>query len=587
MERLKQQLNKTSWGVWGVFIAVLAMTLSIFSMQDLAPTVDERAHIPAGYSYVVEGDYRLNPEHPPLLKYLSGVSVWTWSQVSGQEIVFDTSIPAWTEQVNGQWDMGTDLLFRDDNPRDGLIFWSRIPTVILFGVLILYVGYATYFYSKSRRISVLAMLFTGLSPNIIAHARFVTTDVIATLAFVLLADWFVRYLQHRTWKQAVGLTAAVFFGALAKFSIVMLAPLFIVIWGVHTWVVYRSEIPKRLLQAVLHATAGILAIVVGISLVYWGLMYAMPVEEQREIITTVFFDSPYKAPTEHALLWIVDQPVLRYFGHYLTGLAMVIQRVGGGNTTFFLGEFTRQSFFWYFPATYLFKEPLSFLILLAASFGFGSVYLAKNRLRRVRQVPLFWCVVAGMVVWYWVVSLTGNLNLGIRHILPVLPLTYMLVSAVVFRVLVPAGFSKLIFGGLLGWYILAPILSYPFYVAHLNALVGGNQYGYQIFTDSNIDWGQDLIRLNQWTEEQGIDRIYVDYFGAADPREYLGDKAIPYWSEQGPKQGEWAAISVTKLQDSFFAKEQGQIYQEYWWLRWREPDASIGGSILLYKVERY
>jgi hypothetical protein len=38
-------------------------------------TVDEPYHIVAGASYVRTGDFRLNPEHPPLMKLWLGASM--------------------------------------------------------------------------------------------------------------------------------------------------------------------------------------------------------------------------------------------------------------------------------------------------------------------------------------------------------------------------------------------------------------------------------------------------------------------------------------------------------------------------------
>ena len=40
--------------------------LMFFSSVGESAIMDELAHIPAGYSYLAEKDYRLNPEHPPL-----------------------------------------------------------------------------------------------------------------------------------------------------------------------------------------------------------------------------------------------------------------------------------------------------------------------------------------------------------------------------------------------------------------------------------------------------------------------------------------------------------------------------------------
>ncbi|MBU2109421.1 hypothetical protein KKB71_00460, partial [Patescibacteria group bacterium] len=42
--------------------------LMFFSAWNDSATMDELAHIPSGYSYLTKQDYRLNPEHPPLIK---------------------------------------------------------------------------------------------------------------------------------------------------------------------------------------------------------------------------------------------------------------------------------------------------------------------------------------------------------------------------------------------------------------------------------------------------------------------------------------------------------------------------------------
>ena len=46
---------------------------ALFSMKNDALTFDELAHIPAGYSYVLKQDYRVNPEHPPLIKNIPAI----------------------------------------------------------------------------------------------------------------------------------------------------------------------------------------------------------------------------------------------------------------------------------------------------------------------------------------------------------------------------------------------------------------------------------------------------------------------------------------------------------------------------------
>ena len=57
--------------VGGILTIMLALSVSL-ALGDAA-IMDEVAHIPSGYSYIRYHDYRLNPEHPPLLKDLAGI----------------------------------------------------------------------------------------------------------------------------------------------------------------------------------------------------------------------------------------------------------------------------------------------------------------------------------------------------------------------------------------------------------------------------------------------------------------------------------------------------------------------------------
>ena len=54
-------------------LLMLMAGLGFGSMLGNSATFDEVAHIAAGYGYVHYGDYRLNPEHPPLIKDLAAL----------------------------------------------------------------------------------------------------------------------------------------------------------------------------------------------------------------------------------------------------------------------------------------------------------------------------------------------------------------------------------------------------------------------------------------------------------------------------------------------------------------------------------
>src|SRR6266566_1451680 len=90
------------WVAGGLLALMLGLGLA--SMVGNSAIVDEIAHIPAGYSYVHFGDYRLNPEHPPLIKDLAGLPL------QFMNLKFPTDRKEWTTDVNGQWQAGWDFI---------------------------------------------------------------------------------------------------------------------------------------------------------------------------------------------------------------------------------------------------------------------------------------------------------------------------------------------------------------------------------------------------------------------------------------------------------------------------------------------
>src|SRR3990167_197143 len=114
-----------------ILLVSLAVMVAV-SIQE-AGTQDELAHIPSGYSYVKYFDYRLNPEHPPLIKILAGIPL----------LFLDLNFPddslSWVDATNAQWDIGGEFLYNSGNDPDQIIQWARIGPMFLTLILILFV----------------------------------------------------------------------------------------------------------------------------------------------------------------------------------------------------------------------------------------------------------------------------------------------------------------------------------------------------------------------------------------------------------------------------------------------------------------
>src|SRR3990167_4692639 len=99
-----------------ILILSVQFILMLASSWNDSAIMDELAHIPAAYSYVSKMDYRLNPEHPPLIKDLSALPLL----FSGP--IFHTDVKSGKGDKTGQWKKGGFFLYESGNNPDKIIF---------------------------------------------------------------------------------------------------------------------------------------------------------------------------------------------------------------------------------------------------------------------------------------------------------------------------------------------------------------------------------------------------------------------------------------------------------------------------------
>lgn len=622
--------------------------LMVSSAAGDSTTMDEMAHLPSGYSYIVKQDMRLNPEHPPLMKDLAGLGALAWSKLSGQPINFPEQIKAWREDLNGQWDFGFNFLYQSGNNARKMIFWGRFPLILLTIILGLYIfKWARQLFGN--RTALLALALFALSPTFIAHGRLVTTDVAASLAIFVGLYYFVRWLKDPSWKKLIA--AGIFFGLaqLMKFSVFLLVPLFIFL--AISWIIAQRLESKKdfvfdkdrsFLRLIVKYLGGLVLIAAIGYIFIVGPAYQYHVwhyEKQKQTADTEEILSTYaKGPAENGLgaclslrglsrcpaeivTWMSGQSILRAWAQYGLGLLMVTQRSAGGNTTYFLGQINNTGWWYYFPVVYLLKEPLALHLLSAIALLLALIAFLRSPFWKKPLLRLFeWInqhlaefAMLSFLALYWLMSVRSTLNIGVRHVLPTFPFVYILSSNQIIKWLkikLPKNINdfldlaKKISGvsiktvakyglvaGLLCWQFITVVLIYPHYLAYFNELAGGPKGGYRYAVDSNLDWGQDLIRLDTWLEKHRIDKIYLNYFGGSSPEYFLGDKYLVWWGERQPEEmteSQYLAVSATFLQggrgkftDGFSGPDEG-VYR---WLDQYKPVIAIGHSIFVYKIE--
>ncbi|KKQ23309.1 MAG: Glycosyl transferase family 39 [Candidatus Wolfebacteria bacterium GW2011_GWC1_37_10] len=616
-----------------------------------AAIMDELAHIPAGYGYVKYFDFRLNPEHPPLVKALAAFPLLF------QDLKFPTDKSAWQSEINGQWAAGAQFLYESGNDADKIIRWSRVGPMILTLILIIFI----YFWSKEligRWWAYLPTFMFAISPAVLAHGHYVTTDLAAALGIFIATYYFVKLLIEPSQKHLIFAGLAFGLAQLMKFSAVLLIPFFLFlivvlyIWKIHNeWAdtAFWARPKKFFIRALRYLKNIALVFIIGYALVYavyFIFTINYPIEKQysdTKFILGSFAGEPdlkletckisSNIPVARRVrclaevnIWMSGNKIFRPMAEYMLGVLMVMQRSSGGNTGYFLGEVSAAGWWYYFPTVFALKEALPSLILIFTGLVLTLWHIGKRIISRGSKLTMLFDYIGthfpefsmiSFVIFYWIYSIKSPLNIGFRHILPTVPFIYILTASAIKKWFnydivfegknilreffnMTGKIMKMSAGGLmltllLIWYLLETLTVSPHFLSYFNQLGGGLWGGYKYVTDSNYDWGQDLKYLENFVNENKIQRIAVDYFGGGSARYYFGQKAEYWGSSRGNPSDygiNWIAISVNSLQGATGKLHEGQLRDpkdEYRWLQKikniHNPDAKAGTSIFIYKLK--
>jgi hypothetical protein len=624
----------TAWwaGIALVLICITSFGLMFWASRTDSAIDDELAHIPAGYGYVSQLDYRLNPEHPPLIKALAMLPVLMFVQPT-----YPINNTAWTSEVNGEWDMGTAFLYNSGNDANAIIQVGRIMPILVTILAIILVWFL------ARRImgnlwALLPTFLFALDPNVIAQGHYVTTDVGAAFGVLLSLFFFLKYLDKPTTKNLWYAGLAFGIAQITKFSTPLLVPLFIfvvfVLWLrdlVSQWNTADASRRAKTFFFGLCRSAWKLALLFAIGYVfivypiYFLFTSGYPIQKQVSD-TTAILASFASGPTPagqmckgirciaDADIWMAGNHVLRPVAEYTLGILMVLQRADGGNTIYFLGHVVQSGGWIYFPVLFLLKEPLPTLIIVFLGMLLSAWWIVKKTMGRgsgfkdriisylTNNVAEF--SMASFVVLYWGYSMHSPLNIGIRHLMPTIPLIFILAASVwkkwimrlnmssvsaIAHSFVASAIKYIVLILLLAWLVLETFFAAPYFLSYFNELGGGVWGGYHFVTDSNYDWGQDLLRLQSWVNANPqVGKIAVDYFGGGDPHYYLGDKEVNWSSSMGNPADHgihWLAVSVNTLEEAIQPLGPGQSQwrnasDTYSWLTALRPPADATGTLL-------
>ncbi len=551
-------------------------------------TFDEGQHIARGYAYLKTGDLRLNQvrgAHPPGMAILEAAPLLLFPDMPQP-----ATLKGWAESDTVLF--AKQLIWKSPEI-EKLLFAARVPVMLVTLLLAVFCfRWAADLWGPGA--GLLAMALVALDPNIIAHGMLAATDAgVAAFSFIALyALW--KSLRRPSPKRLLAAGVTLGLALVAKMSALILLPvsaLVILVVGLAVRrrdyfagfrliqrIVARARSPRG--QRLLGLTLVAVVVYAAGFLTVWAV-YRFEVRKLPEL------PLPFPIPAATHL-----------------SIALVSQKhLDVGHVAFLMGELSEHGWWYYFPVAFLIKTPLPTLILLALG---GVALIWKEHRRWLRVFPLL--AFAGL---YALATLLSTVNIGYRHLLPLLPCLFVLASQLVNqttgrsinqsasqsanrstgRPVTPSRRHPVTLSPchlvpfLLAWLAFNALTIFPNDLTFFNELAGGPKEGWKYLVDSNLDWGQSLIELRSYLARNPLGPIRLSSTGFVNPSVYgIAYEPLPPMpdpqdvSKFNPSPGRYY-IGAQNLQVG-----SPLDHDVFGWFREREPQERIANAILVYDV---
>lgn len=522
-------MNKVKYALL-FFLIIFYFYTSVKYIRISSPTYDETVHLASGYSYYYTSKYQINIyDHPPLAEMIAAFPLIFYRLKSFMgHIYYKKLMPYSYADV---------FIYKNNVDAEKIVNTSRIFLLFLWFLLFsISFYYISVIFNDKKMFLVLLLLFI-FEPNLKAHLPLITTDIAPTFFYFAVftaGELFFRFYSRRKYFIFI-ISLLSSFAMASKFSMFILPPLFVF------YFILRNIFEPRF--------------------------------KYREIVKLTFM----------YLIFSLLGVYIIYKGNlslYFDGLKATMERLSNGRSSYIMGHYSTEGVWWYFPVAFILKSSLVYLILYA-----GGIYIflkeKKYRENIFLMIPF---------VFYLTATFFSKVQIGIRHMLPVVP--YLLVFASFFAVKVYEMFKEK------SYYILAILFTivlyshirvHPHYLSYFNELIDP-QYAYRYLADSNLDWGQDLKGLSDYLKSIDNAPVVLSYFGSANPY-YYKIKFIPLMFVKSYKLDYTDIPDLCKFKRVLVAVSATNLVSVYYtdkntfkFLYDTEPLKNVGNSIFLYDL---
>ena len=547
-----------------ILIILAACVLATGSWRVYSNTWDEPEHLAAGVELLDRGKYEYDTEHPPLGRLFLAIGPYLAGARS-----FGTPPPEGTPE-------GLHILYSKG------AYWRDLTLARLgmlpFLVLLLY---ATWLWARrllpSEGAALLAVVLTVSVPPILGHAALASLDVAAASTTLLALYALQRWLASARLRDAVFFGLASGVAVVTKFSAVPFIGIALIVLSLTHWAVPLADPPHwraRVLGLALAALVGLAPVWLaygprvtdpaGVAFRFdWAVSYLL----QQHGLAHVF-----GVLLSH--LWLP-----RELKDLVNGIVAVEAHNNTGHLSYLLGQTSLTGWWYFYLVALVVKTPIPLLI----AGPLGLVALALGGWRRGDAWAL--APLAAVVAILVFSSAVSRINIGIRHVLIVYPFfalgaAWLTVrawralrspSAAPKAVALPANLRTLgaaVLLAVLAWQLSPLWRAWPDYLPYFNEWVAHPE---RVLVDSDLDWGQDLHRLEVRAAQLHIGHLSLAYRGTADLRR----EPLPPVHILAPHERATGWIAVSQL-------ARTRNLSDYGWLDDYEPVERVGKTIDLY-----
>jgi tetratricopeptide (TPR) repeat protein len=571
------------------YAAAVTLLLLVFVVELIVPAwrqsaaFDEGCHTLAGYGYWTRADFGVNPEHPPAVKLLATLPLL------GQSLRFPSPGPIPFFKLSCFME-GRDFLFSNSASPDSILFRARMAAATL-ALLAAILTFAVAYEMFGQMAGLIALLLFVFDPNLIAHGALVTTDMGMTLFLTASVYAFYRYVKNPSIRRLAVTGVAVGLALASKHSAILVLPVLVLL--AITEVVRHEPLPRlsqggRLKHGLRLAVSLLAVSVISIAILWSFYGFRFAARPHGQIISPPFSDYVRRVP--HPAAGEVISSLARYHlfpESYLYGVADLFIATNHF-TSYLFGKLYRHGQRFYFPAVFVIKSTLGFLLLLML------LPLALIFGKSVKWRELLFLLLPPAA--YFAAAINSGFNIGVRHILPIYPFLIVLAAFVVWQLGRLRKAWMYTVSGLLICHVLSSAHAFPNYLPYSNEIWGGPSQTYKVLTDSSVDWGQQLKETKTYLDKRNIRDCWFDYSGSlvASPDYYhIPCKVLLLGSRFSRNRGSPFAVSVvpahisgTVLVSATVLADAGPTglnpYEPFLHLR---PDDEIGDGVLVFRGE--